>query len=243
MKLPITIFDLETNGLKNCSVLSAAAIRCKADMETKSILLVGDVFYLFYLKWREIDMTDLKHITKETMKKGAIILYDFVKGNHRELCERLEKELGSIDYCRFLQIVDPGKGDYTKERRKQLEKEGNRFSKDERSIIFDTKTNLEWLVGPDKDTTLDESKAWVKSLGGGWRLPTGEELQGLYEAGEGTRNIDPVFEMTGWWVWVWSSVEKGSSRARHFSFYNGDEYSDDRDYSNDGRGFSVRSRR
>jgi len=117
----------------------------------------------------------------------------------------------------------------------------NRFSKDERSIIFDTKTNLEWLVGPDKDTTWDESKAWVKSLGGGWRLPTVKELQGLYEEGKGTRNIDPVFGMSGWWVW--SVEKKSSSCARAFYFYCGFEYSLYRGYSLRHRGFSVRSRR
>jgi len=113
-----------------------------------------------------------------------------------------------------------------------------RFQIDEKGIIRDATTNLEWCVGPDKDTTWAEAKAWVDGLGEGWRLPTVEELQGLYEEDKGTRNIDPVFKMSGWWVW---SVEKGSSFARYFNFYNGSASSSSRDPSLDGRGFSVRS--
>jgi len=94
----------------------------------------------------------------------------------------------------------------------------NRFIQDEKGIIRDTKTNLEWQVGPDRDTTWGNAKAWVDSLGNGWRLPTVEELHGLYEEGKGTRNIDLVFGMSGWWVW---SVKKDSSSAWPFHFRRG----------------------
>jgi len=127
---------------------------------------------------------------------------------------------------------------------KQLTKDNyqlaERFIQDEKGIIRDTKTNLEWQVGPDKDTTWAAAKTWVDSLGEGWRLPTVQELQGLYEEGKGTRNIDPVFGMNGWWVW---STSSGSSFARTFSFYYGCESSGNRGYSRFSRGFSVRSRR
>ena len=49
----------------------------------------------------------------------------------------------------------------------------------ENGIIFDEKTNIEWVAGPDKGTTWDEAKQWVGSLtvaGGGWRMPTMDEL-------------------------------------------------------------------
>jgi len=41
-------------------------------------------------------------------------------------------------------------------------------------IVKDTKTGLEWKVGPDKDMNWNEAKSWVESLnldGGGWRMP------------------------------------------------------------------------
>jgi hypothetical protein len=72
-------------------------------------------------------------------------------------------------------------------------------------IIFDPKTRLEWYVGPDEATTYEEAVGWTKSLavdGGGWRLPTINELGTLYQKGIGTRNMDPVFITTGWYVWA-----------------------------------------
>jgi uncharacterized caspase-like protein len=71
-------------------------------------------------------------------------------------------------------------------------------------IVKDTKTGLEWVVGPDRDMNRNEAKAWVESLnvgGGGWRLPTLEELKGLCEKGKGTRNMTPLLKTTGWAVW------------------------------------------
>jgi hypothetical protein len=40
-------------------------------------------------------------------------------------------------------------------------------------IVKDTKTGLEWVVGPDKDTNWEEAKSWVQNLnldGGGCLL-------------------------------------------------------------------------
>lgn len=71
-------------------------------------------------------------------------------------------------------------------------------------IIYDLQTGLEWYVGPDRDTTWDEARAWVKNLtvgDGGWRMPTRAELKTLYKKGVGIRNMDPGFKTTGYWVW------------------------------------------
>lgn len=60
------------------------------------------------------------------------------------------------------------------------------------------------------------------ALGGGWRLPTKEELREMYEQlykkGQGnfTHNI------------YWSSSEASDSRAFHFSFGNSSVYSGDK---------------
>ena len=109
-------------------------------------------------------------------------------------------------------------------------------------IVYDEKTNLEWIVGPDKDTTWDEAKAWVESLsveGGGWRMPTREELKALYKKGAGSRNMTPLLKTSGWNVW--SGETKGSSSAWLFDFLLGDESWYGRDRFR--RGFAVRSRR
>jgi serine/threonine protein kinase len=95
-------------------------------------------------------------------------------------------------------------------------------------IIRDTKTNLEWLVGPDKDTSWDEAKAWVDGLstrqyGTGWRMPTREELPTIYKKGKGKCNIDPVFVSPRDYLWVWSGELEGSSSAWGFNFRRGYE--------------------
>ena len=62
---------------------------------------------------------------------------------------------------------------------------GGRFLRHrDTKIIQDKKTGLEWLVGPDKDTTHYEAQNWVDSLYDGWRLPTSEELEELKLLGE-----------------------------------------------------------
>ncbi|MEW6267502.1 MAG: caspase family protein [Thermodesulfobacteriota bacterium] len=106
------------------------------------------------------------------------------------------------------------------------------------------KNNLEWYEGPDRDTTWDEARAWVAGLkvgGGGWRMPTRSELAGLYEKGRGSRNMDPAFQTTGWFVW---SGELRDSSSAWLFFLNGFEGWGDRYYSSrDLRAFAVRSRR
>jgi hypothetical protein len=52
----------------------------------------------------------------------------------------------------------------------------------ENGIVEDRMTGLEWKAGPDKDNTWDEARSWVQRLnvdGGGWRMPTMDELAGL----------------------------------------------------------------
>jgi uncharacterized caspase-like protein len=112
------------------------------------------------------------------------------------------------------------------------------------AIIYDPRTGLEWYVGPDKNTTWYEAQAWIQKLtieGGGWRMPTIAELKSLYKKGAGTRNMDSVFNTTGWVVW--SGETKGSSSAWHFSFNRGYETWVNCSNSYYRRGFAVRSRR
>jgi len=112
-------------------------------------------------------------------------------------------------------------------------------------IVRDTSTGLEWKTGPDKDTTWHEAKSWVHNLnldGGGWKMPTTDELAGLYKKGAGERNMTPLLKTTGWWVW--SGETKGSSHARYFNLYTltSGRYWETRDASHNKRAFAVRSR-
>lgn len=113
------------------------------------------------------------------------------------------------------------------------------------AIFFDAKTGLEWLSGPDVDTTWAAANKWVENLtldGGGWRMPTMSELKGLYQNGNGSRNMTPLLKTTGWWIW--SGEKKGNSAVWGFNFFDGDY--GDRYWESSfpyERGFAVRSKR
>ena len=109
-------------------------------------------------------------------------------------------------------------------------------------IVRDTKTYLEWKAGPNKDTIWNEAKSWVQSLdlgGDGWRLPTMDELEGLYKKGAGKRNMTHLLKTTGWWVW--SGETEGSSCAWDFCFYDGSRCWNNYNASILKRVFAVRS--
>jgi len=112
-------------------------------------------------------------------------------------------------------------------------------------IVKDTKSGLEWIAGPDKDTTWDEAKAWVAGLktgGGGWRMPTMDELEGLYKEGMGSYNLTSLLlNNTLEYLWVWSGETDGSSFARSFYFNFGSRDWFSRGASDNRRGFAVRS--
>jgi len=106
------------------------------------------------------------------------------------------------------------------------------------NIITDNTTGLEWLVGSDKDIDWNEAKAWVDSLGENWRLPTLNELQGMYSAG--ITSIDwGSFQNTG--SFVWSIQTKFIFSAWNFCFDDGLEYYTDRTDGSNSRAFAVRS--
>lgn len=89
-------------------------------------------------------------------------------------------------------------------------------------IVKDTKTGLEWKVGPDKDTNWYEAKGWVERLnldgvdGGGWRMPTIDELKGLYKKGAGKNNMISILKTTGGAGWAAGIGD--TSKAGFFDF-------------------------
>ena len=51
-------------------------------------------------------------------------------------------------------------------------------------VITGSETGLEWVVGPDQDMDYNQAVQWVRecnTAGGGWRMPTWQELKPLYE--------------------------------------------------------------
>ncbi|MBL7217051.1 MAG: caspase family protein [Desulfobacteraceae bacterium] len=113
-------------------------------------------------------------------------------------------------------------------------------------LVKDTNTGLEWKTGPDQNTNWDEARSWVQSLnldGGGWRMPTTDELQGLYKKGMRSHNLTSLLLNTTYkYLYVWSGETKGSSDARLFAFRRGLRHWLSRDDSFNLRAFAVRSR-
>jgi hypothetical protein len=112
------------------------------------------------------------------------------------------------------------------------------FSVSVEGVITDNTSGLEWVVGPGLKTGPIDAEVWVERLkfaGGGWRMPTIEELRGLYIKGRGKSNLDPVFKTTGWNVWAvpfkytamyWGNSYSGASEkseCRFFDFLSGRE--------------------
>lgn len=119
------------------------------------------------------------------------------------------------------------------------------YEKYANDIVKDTRTGLEWYVGPDKDTTENEAKSWVESLkvdGGGWRMPTRDDVETLYEKGVGKRNMTPLLKISGWSVWY---VDKKYSSSGWYLYFNfGEDFGFiTRSDSYGKRVFAVRSRR
>ena len=109
-------------------------------------------------------------------------------------------------------------------------------------IILDTKTGLEWKAGPEKNTNWGEARAWVENLnleGGGWRMPTKEEIKSLYKPGTGSCNMTPLFKINAWWVWTGET--KSPRDAWIFYFSGGYGYWLKRSTSDNLRAFAVRS--
>ncbi len=63
-------------------------------------------------------------------------------------------------------------------------------------VIEDPRTGLEWAPVPMPTVNYEMALAYARSLGlagGGWRLPTIDELEGLYETGQGGCGLDSAF--------------------------------------------------
>jgi hypothetical protein len=89
---------------------------------------------------------------------------------------------------------------------------------------LDRETGLMWTMRDNGEPIPSWAKAnaFAKRLRLGghsdWRLPTMEELEALYDPGNGNDNIRRPLSLTK--LWVWSSMKEGS-RAWYFNFFNG----------------------
>jgi hypothetical protein len=103
-----------------------------------------------------------------------------------------------------------------------VEAQPGRYTQSPEGVITDQVTGLEWYINPNRDNTWHEARAWAASLpvaGGGWRLPTLEELKALYQKNASAFHMDPLFKLPG--AYVWSGDLKDPQFAWGFAFYSG----------------------
>ncbi|MDR3631580.1 MAG: DUF1566 domain-containing protein [Desulfocapsaceae bacterium] len=114
----------------------------------------------------------------------------------------------------------------------------------ENRVICDCYSGLEWLPGPDTDISWEVGWRWVGSVstgGGGWRLPTLLELQGLFKKNRAGDNISPLFAIGV--TDVWSCETADESSAWGFNFLPGNQFWTHKTSSRRFRVLAVRSRR
>lgn len=143
-------------------------------------------------KFERIDVDQLIDIQNELSKIEGI--------NSWNLSEKLEYEIKEYDYpdgsANNAQNNHPP--DYI------LLYQDGVYSKYGSGIIFDSSTNLEWLVGPDKTLSWEQADHYVSNHsveGGNWRLPTIAELKSLYNKDLEPMRRNSLFHSNRWGVW------------------------------------------
>lgn len=90
--------------------------------------------------------------------------------------------------------------------------DGKRFTLKD-GIIYDSQLGLQWAPAPGRAMNHYEAEKYVGDLklaGGGWRLPTKEELKSLYDPSEHS-GVDSRFNIGE--SWIWTSELDGQSGA------------------------------
>ena len=111
-----------------------------------------------------------------------------------------------------------------------------RYKRTNCGSIVDSRTGLEWFIGPDADVTWTEAQSWARNMGAcgkQWTLPTIGDLRSLFDKGyvAGTgyftsgrhwpAHIEPIFSSIGQGSWVWAYGELAGGDAPAFNFNQG----------------------
>lgn len=135
------------------------------------------------------------------------------------------------------------------ERKRRIERIGptvdtginGRFIRGDKGIVLDTRTNLEWVVGPARDMDWYEARDWVSNLsvsGGGWRMPTAEEVKTLCLVKEGI-----AYQYVGeWGTTELLQLKKVAPRATGFDVWSGEKVNYDADRRPHARTVKIHNR-
>ena len=104
-----------------------------------------------------------------------------------------------------------------------------RFIAYSNGTVLDTSTNLMWAAR-DNGTTLNwaDAKSYCKNYQGGgykdWRMPTIDEVMGLYDPNKANRYgyhvVTDLIEITDWWTWT-SEIRGSEALAFRFRYIFG----------------------
>lgn len=127
--------------------------------------------------------------------------------------------------------VDPYVAESPAERQHKITALEARYEFTDRGTVIDSSTGLEWTQADNgSEIYWNEAKQWCNGRGAGWRLPTVEELQAIYDSsgtlstpcGSKTCKVSPKFQFSGWWFWT--SDLNGSSNVFTVILYDGNRY-------------------
>jgi hypothetical protein len=111
-----------------------------------------------------------------------------------------------------------------------------RYKRTNCGSILDSRTGLEWFVGPDADMAWTAAQSWARTLdacGKQWALPSVGDLRSLFDrefvAGTGyftsgrywPAHIEPIFSAIGQGSWVWAAGDLAGANAPAFNFNQG----------------------
>ena len=170
---------------------------------------------------REREHREAEWLAKEQEQRKAERLE---REREQREADRLAKEQEQREAERLAREREQREADrLAKEQEQRKRSADGRYEVSQERVITDTTTGLQWYVGPDRNTNWNEAKSWAENLivaGGGWRLPSLDELEGIYEKnkGYGNAHIDKVFWGKNTNLWVWSNETKGSWLAWYFYF-------------------------
>ncbi len=97
------------------------------------------------------------------------------------------------------------------------------FVKFKNGIVLDTKTDLEWLAGPDEDLDMKKTMNWVDSLRNkedDWQIPSISELEVLHESGLTPERINSLFGLNKWRIWSNTGVTELGSHYGYVRFFD-----------------------
>jgi hypothetical protein len=91
----------------------------------------------------------------------------------------------------------------------------------ENRVVLDTRDRLEWYAGPDRQTSWEQARTWVTTLGvagGQWRMPSKRELSRLFRIADGVSDITPLLYNTGFWIWAGATRQETDRWVFRFSY-------------------------